>query len=71
MRFIILNNMINRVCKNLRKNYRLLFTDFKKFSVQKELINAPSSKYTDHLTELKENIWRDVDVTGKVPPFLA
>lgn len=58
--------MINRVWRKLLTKPQLVFLKSSAKSAQSELINVPASKYADHRTELKENIWRDVDVTGKV-----
>lgn len=36
------------------------------FTFVNSLINSPPSKYIDVRSLLKENGWRDVDLTGKV-----
>lgn len=59
--------MINRVSQKLLKTYTSLIFNFSKSSsVQNELINVPPPSISNNHNALKENIWRDVDESGKV-----
>ena len=56
--FIMINKAITIRILTLSKSQIFTFVN--------SLINSPPSKYIDVRSLLKENGWRDVDLTGKV-----
>ena len=57
--------MINRIPKNIVAQH-IATIILPSYSLSNSITNKPPAKYTDARTELKNNVWRDLDPSGKV-----